>query len=109
MTKPRGYRQSAVEAWFGLVIVCVPYYQALLLASMSGLISALVFTCLLLFVIARAPEVSRVVAASLRTLPLSWLPPDFDALFWFSEPHLSAPSALASPSFFQRPPPFLAV
>lgn len=109
MTRPQGYRQSAVEAWFGLVIVCIPYYQALLIASMSGLISALVITCLLLFVIARAPEVSRIVIASLRTLPLSWLPPHFSALFQFAEPQLSVPFSPALPSSFQRPPPLFAL
>jgi hypothetical protein len=109
MTKPRGYRQSAIEAWFGLVIVCIPYYQALLIASMSGLISALVFTCLLLFVIARAPEVSRIIKASLRTLPLSWLPPRFGTVFQFTEPRLSAPHGPTLPSSFQRPPPLFAL
>jgi hypothetical protein len=48
--KPQGYRQAAAEECVCLLMLCLPYYQALLFAGISGMISVLLLTCLLLCV-----------------------------------------------------------
>ena len=109
MNKSRAYRHSAAEACSCLLAVCVPHYQALLFAGMTGLISAILVTCLLLLMVARSPEAYHAVAASLRSLPASWIPPQSTGLrAWIHEafqPICDDP--LLAPSF-QRPPPAFA-
>jgi hypothetical protein len=76
---------------------------------MTGIISAILITCLLLVVIARSPEVYHAVAASLRSLPSSWIPPQSSGLrYWIHEPFRPiCGDPLLAPSF-QRPPPIFA-
>ena len=104
--KPQGYRQTAAEACFCLLMVCLPYWQSLLFAGISGTLSLLLLTCLLMFVVMRSPEIYRTITACLKASPLSWVPPVFDcSVLWVSMPlRVIAQSVSLAPSF-QRPPP----
>lgn len=106
VTKPGGYRQSADEQIFCLLVLGIPYYQSLFIAGINGLISFLLLTFLLMFVVARSPAVNRVISLYLRAFPASWITSVTDrrqcwidavSIFFPPEPSL-APS-------FQRPPP----
>jgi hypothetical protein len=104
--RPQGYRQAAAEECFFLLVLCLPYYQALLFAGISGTISVLLLTCLLMFVAVRSPEIYRTIAGRIKTLPLSWTPPILDRRgVWVSVlTHAVAHGPSLAPSF-QRPPP----
>jgi len=106
VTKPRGYRQAASEQLLCFFVLCLPYYQALLFAGMSGMISFLLLTFLLMFVVARSPAAYRVIAARLKALPPSWVAPTLDRRDRCVGAPLyvvaSGPSLTPS---FQRPPP----
>ena len=106
MRKPQGYRQAALEECVCLLLFCLPYYRALLFAGISGMISVLLLTCLLLFVVWGSPNIYRTITGCLKALPLSWVDPVLDrAGFWVSVPsHAVAEEASLAPSF-QRPPP----
>jgi hypothetical protein len=106
MTKPQGYRQAATEQLLCLFVLCLPYYQSLLFAGMSGMIFFLLLTFLLMFVVARSPAIYRVMTACLKTLPSSWSAPTLDRRDrWVSAPlYVVAPGPSLAPSF-QRPPP----
>jgi hypothetical protein len=108
VTKPQGYRHSAYEECFGLFVLSLPYYQTLFLVGTTGLISAIALACLLLFVIESSPAVYRTIAQSLRSLPLSWVPPPFAGhrtpISKFSVCPFQTPGLAPS---FQRPPPLL--
>jgi hypothetical protein len=106
VTKPRGYWREASERLLCLLVLCLPYYQSLLFAGMSGMISFLLLTFLLMFVVERSPAVYRVISACLKSMPLSWVTPNFDRRDrWvgFSFNAVAQGPSLA-PSF-QRPPP----
>jgi hypothetical protein len=106
VTKPRGYRQAAAEECFFLLVLCLPYYQALFLAGMSGMISFLLLTCLLMFAVAGSPAICRTIAARLRALPLSWVAPLFDRRgLWVSVPLFAVAEGPSLAPSFQRPPP----
>ena len=106
MTKPQGYVQAAEEQLFCLLVLCLPYWQTLLFAGISGTISYLLLTFLLLFVVARSPAIYRTVTARLRTLPTSWIAPISDRGDRWAKAALDvlAPRPSLAPSF-QRPPP----
>jgi hypothetical protein len=109
VTKPGGYRQSAEEQMFCVLILCIPYYQSLLFAGISGLLSYFLLTVLLMFVVSRSPALHRVISLCLRAFPASWISPTLDR----REHWISALAVLASPEpalapTFQRPPPHLA-
>lgn len=106
VTKPKGYRQAAWEQLLCFFVLCLPYYQSLLIAGMSGMISFLLLTFLLMFVVARSPAIYRVIAARLKALPPSWIAPTLDRRNrWVGKPlHVLAPGPSLAP-FFQRPPP----
>jgi len=106
VTKPQGYRQSATDECFGLFVVCLPYYQALLLAGMTGLLSTVLLACLLVFVVESSPAICHKIAQTLQLLPLLWLPPeiaDSKAVGVDSDDLLFNFPSLAP--FLQRPPP----
>ena len=106
MTKPQSYRQTAVEQCFCLLVLCLPYYQSLLLAGISGMLSALLLTCLLIFVVIGSPTLYRTVVGHLKSFPLSWIAqvPSL-AVSWISVPsHAVVQGPSLAPSF-QRPPP----
>jgi hypothetical protein len=106
MTKPQGYRHSANEQLFCFLVLCLPTYQALFLAGMSGLFSYLLLTLLLMFVVGRSPAIYRAISARLRTLPLSWIAPNLDRRDrWVSVPLLVVASGPSLAPSFQRPPP----
>jgi hypothetical protein len=103
--KPQGYRQAAAEECFCLLVLCLPYHQALLFAGISGMISVLLLTCLLLFVAVRSPEIYRTITGRLKAFPLSWIPPLGRRALWISVPsHAVVQGPSLAPSF-QRPPP----
>ena len=106
MRKPRGYRQAAAEQLFGLIVLTLPYYQSILFAGISGLLSFLLLTCLLAFVVANSPAIRRTLTACLKALPLSWMAPRLDRRDRWVRTRLFAalPGPALAPSF-QRPPP----
>jgi len=75
VTKPQGYMQAAEEQLFCLLVLCLPYWQTLLFAGISGMVSFLVLTFLLLFVVARSRAICRAITARLKALPASWVAP----------------------------------
>jgi hypothetical protein len=106
VTKPQGYIQAANGTCFCLLVLCLPYYQSILLAGISGMISLLFLTLLLAFVVARAPQIFRTVAAILQALPLFSVPSFFDrrGLWVFAPSHAATREPILAP-YFQRPPP----
>jgi hypothetical protein len=106
VTKPQGYRQATAEQLSCLLVLCLPHYQALLFAGMSGMVSFLLLTFLLLFVVARSPAICRTITAHLKALPPSWVAPILDRrVRWASVPlHVVASGPSLAPCF-QRPPP----
>jgi hypothetical protein len=106
VTKPQGYWQAASEHLLCFLVLCLPYCQSLLIAGMSGMLSFLLLTFLLMFVVARSPAIYRVISACLKALPPSWVAPTLDRRDrWVGEPlYVVAPGPSLAPSF-QRPPP----
>jgi hypothetical protein len=106
LTKPQGYRREATEQMLCLFLLCLPYYQSLLIAGMSGMMSFLLLTFLLMFVVARSPAIYRVAIACLKTFPSSWVAPQLDSRNrWIGQlMYLPSPGPSLAPSF-QRPPP----
>ena len=106
MTKPQGYRHTAKEQLFGLLVLSLPSWQALFFAGMSGTISFLLLTLLLIFVVARSPAVYRTIAARLRAFPPSWIAPSLDRRdHWVNAPVYVLTSEPSLAPSFQRPPP----
>lgn len=106
MTKPQGYMQAAEEQLFCLFVLCLPYWQTLLIAGISGMVSFLLLTFLLLFVVARSPALYRTITTRLQALPASWVAPISNRRDrWVGAPlHVLASGPSLAPSF-QRPPP----
>ena len=106
MSKPHGYRQSAAEAAFCFVVLCLPYYRSLLFDGLGRTICALLLACLLMFLVLRSGDVCRLIAACMVKFPSSWIAPvrhqDIRAIFFSS---LAVPSAPSLSPLFQRPPP----
>lgn len=106
MRKPQGYRKEASEQMLCLFVLCLPYYQSLLFAGMSGMISFLLLTLLLMFVVARSPAIGRVVIARLKLLPPSWLvPAQSPNSRWVREPLFAVGPQPTLTPLSQRPPP----
>jgi hypothetical protein len=106
VTKPQGYTRAAEEQLVWLFALFLPYWQTLLFAGMSGMISFLVLMFLLLFVVARSPAICRAVSARLKDLRATWVAPVPDRRDRWVAAHLQI--AGAGPSLapsFQRPPP----
>lgn len=106
VAKPGGYRQSAEEQLFCLFVLCFPYYQSLFIAGISGLVSYLLLTLLMMFVVSRSPVIHRVISSCLRAFPASWISPTPDRReCWIRGLSISiSPEPALAPSF-QRPPP----
>jgi hypothetical protein len=106
MTRPTGYRQAAKESCFCLLALCLPYYQSLLIAGLSGMISVLLLTAVLILFVARTPQISRTIAALAAAFPQGWLTPQQQR--GFRRIALSVFITAQGPSLapgFQRPPP----
>lgn len=69
MSKPQGYRQSAADAVFYVLVFCLPWYRTLLLEGLGRMIFVLLLACLLLFLVVRSADVCRHLADCLRA---SW-------------------------------------
>jgi hypothetical protein len=106
VTKPRGYMQAAEEQLFCWLVLCLPYWQTLLFAGISGMISFLLLTVLLLFVVTRSPAIYRTIIERLKAFPTSWIAPILDRKELWITSHLLVldPGPSPAPSF-QRPPP----
>ena len=106
MTKSQGYGQMVAKQLFCLFVLSLPYHQSILIAGISGMVSFLLLTCLLMFVVANSPAIYHTITACLKTLPLSWVAPILDRRNrWVSVPlFFVAPGPSLAPSF-QRPPP----
>jgi hypothetical protein len=106
VTKPQGYRQAATQQLLCLFVLCLPYYQSLLFAGMSGMISFLLLTFLLMFVVVPSPAIYRVFKACLKALPWSLVAPTLDRRnCWVSAPLYALASGPSLAPSFQRPPP----
>jgi hypothetical protein len=106
VTKPQGYRQATTEQLCCLFVLCLPYYQALLFAGMSGMVSFLLLTFLLMFVVVRSPAIFHTITARLTALPPSWVAPILDRRArWASLPLYVVASGPSLAPSFQRPPP----
>jgi hypothetical protein len=104
--KPQGYRQAAAETCFFLLVLCLPYYQSLLYAGITGSIYFLLMTCLLMFVLVGSRDVYRTITACLKALTLSWLKPALDrGVLWVSVPSRTVARGPSLVPSFQRPPP----
>lgn len=109
MSKPQGYRQSAAEAMFCLLVFCLPYYQSLLFAGLGRTILLLLLTCLLMFLIVRSTDFGRAVAACLMSLPSYWpAPVCCQGIAAITSDFERVPLAPSLSPLFQRPPPFSA-
>lgn len=106
MSKPQGYRQSAVEAAFYALVFCLPWYRTLLLEGFGRAICVLLLACLLLFLVVRSAEVCRVLAVWLGSIPTSRFDPvgnrDYRTIRLVS---LTTPAAPSLAPLYQRPPP----
>jgi hypothetical protein len=117
VTKPQGYGQSAAEAAFCLLALCLPYFKSLLfalyplnirsllIAGIGRTIFVALLACLVMFLIVRSPEICRGIAGCLIAF-VSWQAPsftqEFRAILFASQTVPRAP--IISP-LFQRPPP----
>lgn len=103
---PKGLKQAAVRPLLCLSILCLPYYQALLYAGMSGVLSVLLLSILLMIAVSRSPEIYRAITSCLKALPLGWAMPAPHRCVRWAGPQLFVVAAEPSlaPSF-QRPPP----
>jgi hypothetical protein len=91
-----------------LFVLCLPYWQSILFAGISGSLSLLCLTCLLLFVVERSPETYQIVVTCLQAFPLSWVVPVLECkIRLISTPLKSAASGVGLVPSFQRPPPLL--
>ncbi len=97
---------AAEEQLFWLFVLCLPYWQTFLFAGMRGMLSFLLLTLLLLFVVGRSPTIYRAITIRLENRSARWLPPVADRRDrWVSAHlHVIGPGPSLSPSF-QRPPP----
>jgi hypothetical protein len=106
VTKPQGYRQASTEQLCRFFLLCLPYYQTLLFAGMSGMVSFLLLTFLLMFVVVRSPAICHAITARLTALPPSWVAPILDRRArWASLPLYVVASGPSLAPSFQRPPP----
>ena len=106
MSKPQGYRQSAVDAAFYALVFCLPWYRALLLEGLGRTIFVLLLACLLLFLVVRSADVCRRLADCLRACSFSQFVPacgcEFRDFAFVSLGIRRTPSLAA---LYQRPPP----
>jgi phosphoglycerol transferase MdoB-like AlkP superfamily enzyme len=105
VTKPQGYWQSAAEAAFYALALCLPYYKSLLLAGIGRSIFVFLLACLLMFLVVRSTDICRLVTAFLMAF-VSCLAPvrdqEFRAISFVS---LAIPKAPSRSPLFERPPP----
>ena len=106
MSKPQSYWQSAKEAAFYALVFCLPCYRTLFFDGLGRTIWALLFACLLMFLVVRSAEVCRFFADCLRAIP-SFLPAPYlvRERRTASSIFLAAPNAPNIVPLFQRPPP----
>ena len=106
MRKPQGYWQSAKDAAFYSLVICVPCYRALFFDGLGRTVWALLLAFLLMFLVVRSAEVCRFFADCLRTIQFSLLAPVFGrerwAVHFISLRVLTAPYVVPQ---FQRPLP----
>jgi hypothetical protein len=106
MTRPQGYTQAAEEQLSWLFVLCLPYWQAMLFAGMSGAAYFLLLTFLLLFAVAGSQAIHQRLGACLKDASAIWVAPILDRRARWVSAHLQVvgcgPSLTAS---FQRPPP----
>jgi len=108
VTKPQGYLQAAEEQAFWLFAMWMPYCQTALLAGVSGMISFVLLTLLLLFVVTRCGAIASSVASCSKDMWVGWLRPVADRRQRWVSLHLQVVSAGPSlAASFQRPPPLL--
>jgi hypothetical protein len=106
MSKPQGYRQSAVEAGFYVLVLCLPCYQALLFEGLGRTILVLLLACLFMFLVVRSADVCRLITACLIAFPSSWLAPVRKQELRSSRiASVAVPDAPSLTALFQRPPP----
>jgi hypothetical protein len=104
--KPEGYLRTAAESCFCVAVFCVPYWHSLLLAGITGSVSFLCFSLLLMFVVGRAPQAYTTITACLKAVPLSWVAAVLAARRRrILTPLRRLPSERALAPSFQRPPP----
>ena len=106
MTRPAGYRQAAKESCFCLLVLCLPYYQSLLIAGLSGMISVLLLTAVLVLFVSSSPQISRTIAALVEAFPQGWLTPQQQrGGLLFAIPVFATSDGPSLAPGFQRPPP----
>jgi hypothetical protein len=106
MTRPAGYRHAAKESCFCLFVLCLPYYQSLLFAGLTGMISVLLLTAVLVLFVSRTPQISRTMAALAAVFPQGWLTPQQQRGGpWMAIPVFATPDGPSLAPGFQRPPP----
>lgn len=106
MTRPTGYKQAAKESCFCLLILCLPYYQSLLIAGLSGMISVLLLTAVLILFVSSSPQISYTIAAVIAAFPQGWLTPQQQRRgLWLAIPVFATSDGPSLAPGFQRPPP----
>ena len=106
MTRPAGYRQAAKESCFCLLVLSLPYYQSLLIAGLSGMISVLLLTAILVLFVSSSPQISRTIAALVAAFPQGWLTPQQQhGSRWIALPVFATSDGPSLAPGFQRPPP----
>ncbi len=106
VTKPQGYTQAAEEQLSWLLVLCLPYWQTLLFAGMSGMVSYLLLILLLLFVVDRSSGLYRAITTRVQGFPARWVAAIADRRDRWVAAHLQITSSGPSLApLFQRPPP----
>ena len=106
MTRPTGYKQAAKESCFCLLVLCLPYYQSLLIAGLSGMISVLLLTAVLILFVSSSPQISRTIAVLAQAFPQGWLTPQQQrGSRWIAIPVFAPSDGPSLAPEFQRPPP----
>ncbi|MFY9646904.1 MAG: hypothetical protein WAK29_17125 [Terriglobales bacterium] len=104
------YSQTILNAAYYLLVCCVLGVRPLLIVGLIKLVGSLALACLLGFVIVHSADICGMIAACLRTLPVSHFPFSIDRR-WAERSSLAvAPPHQPNRSpLFQRPPPVFCV
>jgi putative effector of murein hydrolase LrgA (UPF0299 family) len=104
------YSQILLNFACCLLIFCVADLRPVVIGGLFKLAGSLALACLLAFVIVHSPNVGKLLASCLRTLPVRFFPSVVDRRWEEqSQTNIVVPSEPSLAPLFQRPPPILSL
>jgi hypothetical protein len=93
-----------------LLIFCVADLRPVVIGGLFKLAGSLALACLLAFVIVHSPNVGKLLASCLRTLPVRYFPSVVDRRWEDqSQTNIVVPNEPSLAPLFQRPPPIFSL